>query len=73
MAGVSAGAICWFNKGITDSWKKNSKSLTVSFINGTCCPHYDEDQNVDHLYINLLKKRLSMNVFQSKVEQLYIL
>ena len=24
MSGVSAGAICWFEKGITDSWKDSS-------------------------------------------------
>ena len=44
MAGVSAGAICWFNKGITDSWEKELKIIDcLSFINGTCCPHYDEE------------------------------
>ncbi|MDA7856555.1 peptidase E [Gammaproteobacteria bacterium] len=46
MSGVSAGAICWFDKGITDSW---SHDLTImdclGFVNGTCCPHYDEEPN----------------------------
>ena len=44
MSGVSAGAICWFTSGITDSWDNQLKILPcLDFINGTCCPHYDEE------------------------------
>ena len=44
MSGVSAGAICWFTSGITDSWKNQLQILPcLDFINGTCCPHYDEE------------------------------
>ena len=44
MSGVSAGAICWFTRGITDSWEKELKILPcLDFISGTCCPHYDEE------------------------------
>ena len=44
MNGVSAGAICWFEKGITDSWAKELKVLDcLGFIQGNCCPHYDEE------------------------------
>ncbi len=44
MSGVSAGAICWFTRGITDSWENELKILPcLDFINGTCCPHYDEE------------------------------
>ena len=44
MSGVSAGAICWFNKGVTDSWEKNLRLLNcLNFINDACCPHYDEE------------------------------
>jgi len=44
MSGVSAGAICWFNKGITDSWKDHQAILPcMSFVKGICCPHYDEE------------------------------
>ena len=44
MSGVSAGAICWFQQGITDSWKENQAVLQcLGFINGICCPHYDEE------------------------------
>tara|TARA_B100000941_G_scaffold43750_1_gene26833 strand:+ start:4470 stop:5177 length:708 start_codon:yes stop_codon:yes gene_type:complete len=44
MSGVSAGAICWFEKGITDSWKDHQSILPcLGFVNGICCPHYDEE------------------------------
>ena len=44
MSGVSAGAICWFTNGITDSWDNKLQILPcLDFIHGTCCPHYDEE------------------------------
>ena len=45
LAGVSAGAICWFNKGVTDSWANSLKIMTcLGFVDGNCCPHYDEEK-----------------------------
>ncbi len=42
LAGVSAGAICWFTVGVTDSWAGRLAPLTcLGFLPGTCCPHYD--------------------------------
>ena len=44
MSGVSAGAICWFEKGITDSWKHHQAIIPcLGFVKGICCPHYDEE------------------------------
>ena len=44
MSGVSAGAICWFDKGITDSWANKLNILDcLGFTKGSCCPHYDEE------------------------------
>ena len=44
MSGVSAGAICWFDQGITDSWAEDLKVMDcLCFIEGACCPHYDEE------------------------------
>lgn len=44
MSGVSAGAICWFEKGITDSWADHQAILKcLGFVEGICCPHYDEE------------------------------
>jgi peptidase E len=42
LAGVSAGAICWFDAGVTDSWAERLAALPcLGFLPGTCCPHYD--------------------------------
>jgi len=44
MCGVSAGAICWFEKGVTDSWSDDLKVMDcLGFVSGNCCPHYDEE------------------------------
>ena len=46
LAGVSAGAICWFNQGITDSWANELKVLDcLDIIPGCCCPHYDGEKD----------------------------
>ena len=44
MSGVSAGAICWFKNGLTDSWASELKIMEcMNFIPGNCAPHYDEE------------------------------
>ena len=43
MAGISAGAICWFEDGITDSFGMPFRALSdgLGFLRGGFCPHYD--------------------------------
>jgi dipeptidase E len=42
LTGVSAGAICWFEQGLTDSWAGELRPLDcLGFLSGSCCPHYD--------------------------------
>jgi peptidase E len=42
LAGVSAGAICWFETGLTDSWGSGLYPLRcLGLLPGACCPHYD--------------------------------
>ena len=52
MSGVSAGAICWFEKGITDSY---AEELTIidclGFVKGNACPHFDEEKEREP-YVN---------------------
>lgn len=44
MCGVSAGAICWFENGLTDSWEDELKLMPcLGFVPGNCAPHYDEE------------------------------
>jgi peptidase E len=42
LAGVSAGALCWFEGGVTDSIPGRMTPLAcLGFLPGTFCPHYD--------------------------------
>lgn len=42
LAGISAGAICWFEQGVTDSGADGLCSIEgLGFLPGSCCPHYD--------------------------------
>ena len=44
LGGVSAGAICWFETGVTDSWSDRLAPLTcMGLLPNTCCPHYDSE------------------------------
>ena len=46
LCGVSAGAICWFEKGVTDSWASNLNIMDcMGLVDGCCCPHYDGEAN----------------------------
>ena len=61
MSGVSAGAICWFTSGITDSWENELRILPcLDFIGGTCCPHYDEEPSrIPYVKKILLEKKIA--------------
>ena len=64
MSGVSAGAICWFQNGITDSWASNLKMMPcLNFIKGTCCPHYDEEPERKPAVKNFLLRNKIKNVY----------
>ena len=57
LSGVSAGAICWFEKGITDSWASELKVLDcLGILEGICCPHYDGEADRRPSVENFLKK-----------------
>jgi peptidase E len=44
LAGVSAGAICWFEQGITDSIPGSLTPLScLGFLKGSDCPHFDSE------------------------------
>ena len=46
LCGVSAGAICWFKQGITDSWASNLNKLDcLGFLEEMACPHYQEERD----------------------------
>lgn len=41
LCGLSAGAICWFEQGLTDSAGALDPLACLGFLAGSCCPHYD--------------------------------
>lgn len=44
LAGPSAGALCWFEQGLTDSVPGELSPLAcLSLLEGSCAPHYDGD------------------------------
>ena len=46
LSGVSAGAICWFDTGVTDSWASNLNLIPcIGLLNGSCCPHYNSEKD----------------------------
>ncbi len=59
MSGVSAGAICWFEKGITDSYAKSLEILDcLGFVEGIACPHFDEEKEREPYVNDLLNRDL---------------
>jgi peptidase E len=50
LAGLSAGAICWFEQGVTDSVPGQLSSLPcLGYLPGSACPHYhsEPDRQLD--------------------------
>ena len=57
LAGVSAGAICWFEQGITDSWASSLNILDcLGFLPGSCCPHYDSETSRRPIFHKFLEE-----------------
>jgi dipeptidase E len=56
LAGISAGAICWFEQGVTDSFADQLRVLDcLGFLPGSCCPHYDGEAERRPSYHRLLR------------------
>ena len=61
MSGVSAGANCWFERSVVDSWEEDLKVIDcMGFVKGSYCPHYDEEP----LRRPAVKKFLQDNIFE---------
>ena len=58
LCGVSAGAICWFDKGITDSWASSLSVMEcLGFLKGCCCPHYNGEKDRKPYVEKFLKEK----------------
>lgn len=60
VGGVSAGAICWFEGGVTDSFGPRLASLRdgLGFLTGTFCPHYNSEAGRRPTYHRLVAEGL---------------
>lgn len=57
LAGLSAGAICWFESGVTDSVPGALTALPcLGFLPGSCCPHYDTEPDRRPSYHRLVRE-----------------
>src|SRR5271154_2583341 len=58
MAGISAGAICWFEDGVTDSFGMPFRALNdgLGLVRGACCPHYDGEKERRAVLHKLIKR-----------------
>jgi len=56
LAGVSAGAICWFEGGTTDSFGPDLRTFTdgLGLLAGSYCPHYDSEPGRRPLFTSLI-------------------
>lgn len=56
LTGVSAGAICWFTGGTTDSFGVALRPFTdgLAMLPGSYCPHYDSEPRRRPLYQSLV-------------------
>jgi peptidase E len=56
LSGVSAGAICWFSGGTTDSFGVDLRPFTdgLKFFPPSYCPHYDSEPRRRPLYQSLV-------------------
>ena len=59
MSGVSAGAICWFDKGITDSFANELSIINcLGIVNDIACPHFDEEKEREPYVNDVIKKEI---------------
>ncbi len=58
LSGVSAGSICWFEEGVTDSIPGSLTRLQcLGFLKGSNCPHYDGEKERRPAYHRLLAEK----------------
>jgi peptidase E len=56
LAGSSAGMICWFEAGVTDSYGPELDGMRdgLGFLPGSACPHYDGEEKRRPVYQELV-------------------
>jgi peptidase E len=60
LAGTSAGGLCWFESGVTDSFGPQLEQMDyLGFLPGSFCPHYDDEELRRPRYHELLREGLA--------------
>lgn len=61
LCGTSAGALCWFECGVTDSFGLDLAPLNdgLGFIRGSGCPHYDSESKRQPQYHKFISEGLA--------------
>ena len=54
LAGISAGALCWFEGGPTDSFGPLAPMHGLGFLDGSLCVHYDGEAQRRPTYLGLV-------------------
>ncbi|WP_274310042.1 Type 1 glutamine amidotransferase-like domain-containing protein [Solibacillus daqui] len=58
LAGLSAGSICWFEEGVTDSYGDGLEPIKcLGFLKGSNCPHYDGEIERRPAYHKLIESK----------------
>ena len=58
LCGISAGAICWFEEGLTDSYGDQLEPITaLGLLKGSHSPHYDGETNRRPAYRKMIMDR----------------
>jgi dipeptidase E len=57
LTGWSAGMICWFEAGVTDSFGPQLEGMPdgLGFLPGSACPHYDGEERRRPVYTSLVR------------------
>ena len=60
LTGWSAGMICWFEAGVTDSFGPQLEGMRdgLGFLAGSACPHYDGEELRRPVYRRLVARGL---------------
>ena len=61
LSGWSAGMICWFEDGVTDSFGPELTALEdgLGFLPGSACPHYDGEERRRPRYHELIREGMA--------------
>lgn len=60
LSGSSAGGLCWFESGVTDSFGPQLDQMDcLGFLPGSFCPHYDDEELRRPRYQELLRTGLA--------------